>query len=107
LGDVVCAFKSLSAIAVNKQLKRSGRRVWQRNYFERVVRDERELNAVRQYIVFNPETWNEDCENPDRSSAAGKACRISDEIEAVLERAECEKGGKATAVRARHASPLR
>ena len=38
--------------------------VWQRNYYERVVRDEEELNRVRQYIIDNPARWGKDPENP-------------------------------------------
>jgi hypothetical protein len=33
---------------------------WQRNYYERVIRDEAELNSVRQYIIDNPTHWNQD-----------------------------------------------
>jgi len=47
LGEVVRAFKSLSAIAVNRCLGRR-RRVWQRGYFEHVIRDEEELRKVRE-----------------------------------------------------------
>ncbi len=36
--------------------------VWQRNYHDRVVRNERELDAVRNYIVNNPANWSRDCE---------------------------------------------
>jgi REP element-mobilizing transposase RayT len=113
LGDVVCAFKSISAIAVNKQFERSGTPVWQRNYFERVVRNDQELNAIRQYVVLNPEMWNEDCENPQRRLAADDLGGIRDEIEAVLERAERDKGGDGVAqeedaaARARRPSALR
>ena len=40
------------------------RRLWQRNYYEHVIRHERELDATRQYIVDNPVKWAEDRENP-------------------------------------------
>ena len=39
--------------------------VWQRNYYERVIRHDRELNAIREYILDNPRRWAEDAENPD------------------------------------------
>jgi len=35
-------------------------RLWQRNYYERVIRNGRELNETRQYIVDNPMKWHED-----------------------------------------------
>ena len=34
--------------------------VWQRNYYERVIRDEEELRRVGQYIRDNPLRWKED-----------------------------------------------
>ena len=40
------------------------KRVWHRNYFERVVRDERELQCARDYIRNNPGKWLEDKLNP-------------------------------------------
>ncbi len=58
------AFKSTSAIAANKLLNRSGRPFWQRNYYEHVVRDEADLNRIRQYILDNPANWATDPENP-------------------------------------------
>ena len=38
--------------------------VWQRNYYEHFVRDEAELNRIRQYISNNPLQWEMDRENP-------------------------------------------
>lgn len=40
-------------------------KLWQRNYFERVIRNERELHQIREYIVNNPLKWALDRENPD------------------------------------------
>jgi REP element-mobilizing transposase RayT len=39
--------------------------VWHRNYYEHVIRNENELNDVRQYIVDNPAKWDTDEENPN------------------------------------------
>jgi len=64
LGQVVSAFKSLSAIKCNRMLGLAGRPFWQRNYYERIVRNEDELNRIRQYIRDNPEKWAEDKNNP-------------------------------------------
>ena len=44
----------------------SGTPVWQRNYIERIIRDERELQNVRRYIAENPTHWDDDTENPRR-----------------------------------------
>lgn len=65
LGDVIGAFKSLATREANAVLNRSGS-LWQRNYYERVVRNEAELTAIRRYIEENPLRWALDAENPDR-----------------------------------------
>ena len=39
-------------------------RLWQRNYYEHVIRDEREWDRIRRYIESNPANWDEDEENP-------------------------------------------
>ncbi len=39
-------------------------KLWQRNYFERVIRDEDELNRIREYIIYNPVKWAKDEDNP-------------------------------------------
>jgi REP element-mobilizing transposase RayT len=40
-------------------------KVWQRGYWERIIRNERELNATREYIRNNPIRWAEDRDNLD------------------------------------------
>lgn len=66
LADVVRAFKSISAIAGNRLLQRQGQPLWQRNYYERIIRNDEELNRVREYIINNPAHWDYDDENPRR-----------------------------------------
>ena len=52
--------------AVTRRMRERGfdEPVWQRNYHERVIRNERELQAIRQYIIDNPRQWALDKENP-------------------------------------------
>lgn len=64
LGQVMRAFKSTSAIAIKKLLGRPGRRVWQRAYYEHVIRNEDDLKNVREYIQQNPLRWALDRDNP-------------------------------------------
>lgn len=64
LGQVVRAFKSASAIEANKVLNRSGQPFWQRNYYEHIIRNDHDLNRIRQYIRDNPLAWDEDPDNP-------------------------------------------
>jgi len=65
LGAVIRAFKSISAIAVNRILDRTGRPLWQRNYYEHVIRDAASMDRIRAYIRANPSRWPHDPENPD------------------------------------------
>jgi REP element-mobilizing transposase RayT len=39
-------------------------RLWLRNYYEHIVRNEAELNHIRQYVIDNPKQWELDRENP-------------------------------------------
>lgn len=63
LGSFVAGFKSAVTKRINTMRRTPGLPVWQRNYWERVIRDERELDRVRQYIAENPLRWESDPEN--------------------------------------------
>jgi len=43
--------------------------LWQRNYYEHVIRDEESLNRIREYILNNPAQWALDPENPATTAA--------------------------------------
>ena len=69
LGEVVGAYKSLTTHQYGKGVETHGwppfnKRLWQRNYYERVIRDARELDKAREYIANNPMQWELDAENP-------------------------------------------
>lgn len=64
LGGMIRAFKSVSAIEINRILGRGGRPVWQRNFYEHIVRDGRDLEKIYKYMADNPLQWEFDRENP-------------------------------------------
>ena len=64
LGRMVAYFKYQSTTCINELCKRPAVPVWQRNYYEHVIRNEEELNSIRQYIIDNPKQWELDRENP-------------------------------------------
>jgi REP element-mobilizing transposase RayT len=69
LGDVVGIFKSISthqyAINVNaNNWPAFPGKLWQRNYYERIIRNDDELNRIREYISNNPLHWDNDENNP-------------------------------------------
>jgi len=62
LGAIIQNFKSTSTRRANRINASRGLPVWQRNYFERVIRDEAELARIVAYIQANPSRWQEDKE---------------------------------------------
>lgn len=64
LGAIVRAFKSAAALRFNRMRSATGKPLWQRNYYEHIVRDEKDLQRIRQYIHDNPLRWSLDENNP-------------------------------------------
>jgi REP element-mobilizing transposase RayT len=65
IGQIIGAFKSLCITNYlkyikNKNLNTPLNKLWQRNYYEHIIRNENELNYVRQYIKDNPIKWRND-----------------------------------------------
>lgn len=79
LGSIIGSFKSAVTKGINEMRNTPGAPVWQRNYYERIIRNEKELDRIREYIIQNPAEWEEDEYHPDKTGS----------------------------LRARHASPLR
>ncbi len=63
IGAFVGGFKAAATRRVNEARGKAGALVWQRNYYERVIRNERERDAIRVYIQGNPVRWNRDPDN--------------------------------------------
>jgi putative transposase len=64
IGAIMAQFKSITAKRINDLRGTPGIPVWQRNYFEHIIRDEIEFGTIRNYIQDNPLKWQEDQENP-------------------------------------------
>jgi len=65
LSEIIRGFKSFSARRINAIRNTFGAPVWQRGYFDRVIRNEGELNRIREYVLNNSTNWDMDRENPD------------------------------------------
>jgi putative transposase len=63
LGRLIGAFKTVSTRRINGVRSTPGAKVWQRNYYEHVVRNRLQLRRVRRYIASNPSRWELDREN--------------------------------------------
>ncbi len=92
LGDVIGAFKSLvftvylDWIQANDPTRQA--KFWQRNYYEHIIRNERELHAIRRYIRDNPAQWALDRDNPLNFRHMSPPRRVEDylaDIQALLE----------------------
>jgi putative transposase len=70
LPDVVHRFKTMTTKKYIDGVKNCGwpsfdGKLWQRNYYEHIMRNENELNMKRKYIINNPLKWIDDENNPD------------------------------------------
>ena len=65
LPEIVRAFKSFSSRRINEMHADTGASFWQRGFYEHVVRNERELDNIRRYILDNPLQWALDRDNPE------------------------------------------
>jgi putative transposase len=68
LPSIIRAFKAAVTKNINILCNTCGSLVWQRNYYEHVIRDDSALNRIREYIMHNPLTWELDRENPKSRS---------------------------------------
>ncbi|MHB8104719.1 MAG: transposase [Dehalococcoidales bacterium] len=66
LSEIVRSFKTFSARRINTLRKTPGLPVWQRNYYAHIIRNEEELNSIREYIENNIREWETDKENPSK-----------------------------------------
>ncbi len=61
--EIIRGFKTFSARKINEKNSSPGKALWQRNYYEHVIRNDDDLNQTRQYILNNPLKWELDREN--------------------------------------------
>jgi REP element-mobilizing transposase RayT len=65
LGNIAAFFKYQSTKLINESQGTPGAKVWQRNYYDRIIRDEKELQNIRDYIANNVLTWAFETEHPE------------------------------------------
>ncbi len=67
IGSIIRGFKT----GVTKWMRANTEihNVWQRNFYEHIIRDESSLHRIREYIVNNPARWADDPENPENVGA--------------------------------------
>jgi len=94
LGRLIGAFKTVSSEAIDQIRGTAHVIVWQRNYYEHIIRGERELSRIREYIRRNPQAWASDPENPgSKTSASPRDWQVKEISKSTVGRA----GGSRTA----------
>ena len=68
LGRLIGTFKTVSTKKINLIRNTPGTKIWQRNYYEHIIRNETALNNIRQYIINNPLSWYKDQLHPNNPS---------------------------------------
>jgi len=64
LSSIMQNYISITTRKINQIRKTPGEKLWQRNFYERIIRDDNELNKIREYIIYNPQKWDLDRNNP-------------------------------------------
>ena len=64
IGAIISQFKSVATKRINGVRQTPGASVWQRNYYEHVIRSDSSCNRIRSYILTNPAGWDRDRDNP-------------------------------------------
>jgi REP-associated tyrosine transposase len=59
LGTIIRAFKAATTKRLNELAGTPGKAIWQRNYYDRIIRNGQELLSARHYILLNPRRWIE------------------------------------------------
>ena len=62
LGAIIRSYKSAVSYRIHKEHNATG--IWQRNYYEHIIRTDADLQRITDYINANPLRWNDDDENP-------------------------------------------
>jgi REP element-mobilizing transposase RayT len=75
LGQIVQWFKTMTTNEYLRGVKERrwpsvNKRLWQRNYYEHIIRNEEDMNRIREYIIENPVRWDRDTDNPARITDA-------------------------------------
>lgn len=60
IGAIIRGYKSSATKQINLLRKTPGTKLWQRNYYDHIIRNEESLYHIREYIKYNPINWNSD-----------------------------------------------
>ena len=66
LGAIIRSYKSAVSYRINKEHNATA--IWQRNYYEHIIRNDKDLQNKTDYTNANPLLWEQDDENPNRAA---------------------------------------
>jgi REP element-mobilizing transposase RayT len=75
LSEMIRGFKTFSSRKINEELKVDNKFQWQKSFYDHVIRNEKSLENLRQYIIYNPRKWKLDIENRTNVPSPAKGCK--------------------------------
>ncbi len=85
IGAIIGSFKSASAKQINAYRASPGSPVWQRNYYDHVIRSDESLNKIREYIRANPTRWAMKAAHPEMRQPKNKGLFEGDPVGSPLQ----------------------
>jgi REP element-mobilizing transposase RayT len=64
LPEIVRGFKTFSSRKINEEIKIDNNFQWQKSFYDHIIRSEKSLDLIREYVQNNPLEWDLDRENP-------------------------------------------
>jgi REP element-mobilizing transposase RayT len=78
IGALLAGFKSAVTLRINIVRQTPRHPVWQRNYYEHIIRDEADYVRIAEYVATNPRRWKEDALNPENADVGATDVRMVD-----------------------------
>ena len=77
LSEIIRGFKTFSSRKINEKITDASKFQWQKSFYDHVIRNEKSLNNLRQYIMYNPMKWELDIENRGKTYVGSprQSCR--------------------------------
>ncbi len=83
LGSIIAGFKASVTSRAKRELNMAG--IWQKNYFDHIIRNDRELNNIRWYIAHNPLNWQLDRDNTRNTRKLSPPEKVEEYVKDVEE----------------------
>ena len=75
LSEIIRGFKTFSSRKINEEIKIDNKFRWQKSFHDHIIRNDKSLENLRQYIMYNPLKWELDIENKAGAFRRVKSCK--------------------------------